>query len=329
MSEEHKSKVADIIINRILKDVEQKGTMPWQRPYEIYNAFNWVTKESYRGINRLILPFGEYLTKNQINTYNREHNEDYRFQKGIIWYPVVFFKVDKKEVSEEEVQSKTESDVYADVEPTFICRADGWIYYTEDGRFFKKRNILRYTDVADRKWFKNSKGECLPSRIENGEVIITYSRPEEILERYIENSGVVLNFTTDIPCYIPSLDIVELNKHSKSLESYYSTAFHEIAHSTGHINRLNRPLAGKTDLNEYAKEECIAEITSCLLCSECGIHEFDTSETREYENNLAYITAWKKRIKDWGKEFIYIVSQSDKAFNYIMSLSDETWEEGI
>ena len=31
----------------------------------------------------------------------------------------------------------------------------------------------------------------------------------------------------------------------------------------------------------------------------------------------AYVQSWKKRIKDWGKEFIYIVSQADKAFNYI------------
>ncbi len=36
--------------------------MPWQKPYTQYNAFNYFTLKAYRGINRLILPFGEYLT---------------------------------------------------------------------------------------------------------------------------------------------------------------------------------------------------------------------------------------------------------------------------
>ena len=29
------SSVVDIIIENFLKDVEEKGTMPWQRPYEV------------------------------------------------------------------------------------------------------------------------------------------------------------------------------------------------------------------------------------------------------------------------------------------------------
>lgn len=85
--------VADVILDRFLKDVEETNTMPWQRPYSQYNAFNYFTLQPYSGINRLMLPFGEYMTANQIDSYNKSKNEDYRFQKGIVWYPVVFTRL--------------------------------------------------------------------------------------------------------------------------------------------------------------------------------------------------------------------------------------------
>lgn len=103
---EKKKTAVDILIEAFLKDVDERCTMPWQRPYERYNAFNWYTKKVYRGFNRLFLPFGEYLTKNQITKYNAEKGyikldengrlkditpQAYYMQKGIKWLPVVFF----------------------------------------------------------------------------------------------------------------------------------------------------------------------------------------------------------------------------------------------
>ena len=325
--------VSDIIIERILKDVDERGFMPWQRPYEIYNSFNYFTKESYKGINRLLLPFGEYLTRNQINEYNRTHNTDYRFQKGIQWYPVVFFKREKKDVTVETVQELLDSGKVEkwDSSPNhgveYLFRHEGWVYCKEGISYYKKRNILRYTPVAERHFFANSKGELLPSRIELGEVEIVQSKPNEVLDNYIEKEGIEVQYAADIPCYFPQLDMLRLNKYAKTPEAYYATSFHECAHSTGHPSRLNRESLISNTKEMYAVDECIAEITACLLCAETGISTFETSCTYGYSNNLAYINGWKKRIKDWGKEFIYIVSQADRAFNYIMSASEENWEE--
>lgn len=315
--------VSEILIEKFLKDVEEKGTMPWQRPYERYNAFNWVSKQPYRGFNRILLPFGEYLTANQINTYNKEHGEDFRFQKGIEWYPVYFFKVDKKECTYKEVAEKfPEEDLTT---PGYIGTAYPWHYSYDEGKYFKSRQILRYSEVADRKWFKNSKGECLPSRLDSGEVVITLSEPKKVIDDYIKRSGVNVDTTSGgTPCYIPMFDKVELNPFQKNQETWFSTAFHEFAHSTGARKRLNRVGVTREGVKEghetqqvYAVEECIAEITAYLCCAECGVYSFETSETNEYDNNIAYVQAWKKRINDFGKEFLYICSQADKAFNYI------------
>lgn len=323
---EEKRTVSQIIIEKFLKEVEETGTLPWQRPYACYNAFNYFTGQTYRGINRLMLQFGEYLTANQINQYNKEKGEDFRFQKGIKWYPVVFFNHEVKESSLKVVTEKFPDATIehkAD-EKVYIGREGAWTYYTDKGKIYKSRNILKYSNVAERKWFKNSKGELLPSKIETGEVEITLSDAKEVLYGYIEREGIQLDEgSTGIPCYIPKLDVIELNKHSVSQEAYFSTAFHECGHSTGAKNRLNREgivHAGEKGSHVYAVEECIAEICAHLCCAECGITEFTTSGTMEYQNNIAYVQAWKKHIKDFDKEFIYICSQADKAFNFIMGM---------
>lgn len=329
MEKHEKKTVSDIIINRFLKDVEEKGKMPWQRPYERYNAFNYFTLNTYRGINRLILPFGEYLTKKQINEYNKTHNEDFKFQKGIEWFPVVFFTVQEKEISLEELR-----ELFEEVDTSkdgYVGTDNIWVYGIKNGKAIKKRNILKYFEVADRKHFKNSKGEMLPSRIETGEVVIQLEEPKSIIDNYVEREGLKVTYDSGgVPCYIPAYDMVELNPYVKDEESWFSTAFHEFAHSTGHKSRLDRkgvnyPLgtSKKEKENLYAVEECIAEITACLLCAECGIYEMETSCSKEYENNLAYVQSWKKRVQDWGKEFIYIVSQADKAFNYILGDTED------
>lgn len=330
MEEEKKKRsVSDIIIEKFLKDVDEKGTMPWQRPYERYNSFNYFTMQTYRGINRLLLPFGEYLTKKQINEYNKKHNEDFRFQKGIEWFPVVFFTVQEKEITREALlKDFPEADTSKE---GYIGSEGAWNYFNIQGVFYKKRNVLKYTDVADRKHFRNSKGELLPSKIETGEVVVELEEPEIVFDTYVKREGIsLITDSTGTPCYIPSLDRVELNPHVKSEDAWFSTAFHEIAHSSGHFSRLNRKgvhypegVSKKEIDNLYAVEECIAEITACLLCAECGIHSMETSGSSAYINNIAYVQAWKKRVQDWGKEFIYIVSQADKAFNFILGDTED------
>lgn len=343
-AESGKKSVAEIIIERFLKDVDEKEKMPWQRPYERYNAFNYFSMKAYRGINRLILPFGEYMTRNQITKYNKDRGyiktdasgkvvevtpEAYKFQKGILWYPVVFFKVLSKPVSRSDV-----ADVFPDADLSPIDEGmvsnigrdkSGYTYKKIGSHFVKEKNILRYSEVADRSHFRNSRGEMLPSRLETKDVVIEKQKPKDVVENYIRREGIKVDKEyRGVPCYIPALDKVCLNPTTTTEEAWFSVAFHELGHSTGAETRLNRVGVAGTSTNKdiYAKEECIAEICACLCCAETGVDTFETSGTQTYENSIAYVQAWKERVKDWGKDFIYIVSEADKAFNYICSNPD-------
>ena len=90
MAEKKKKTAIEVVVDSFLRRVQQEGVMPWQNPHKFGVSINWVSKKMYRGINRIILPNGEYMTKNQLNKYNEEHDTDFKFQKGIEWFPVVF-----------------------------------------------------------------------------------------------------------------------------------------------------------------------------------------------------------------------------------------------
>ena len=106
----------------------------------------------------------------------------------------------------------------------------------------------------------------------------------------------------------------------KSSEGYYSTLFHELVHSTGHVSRVNRksltdytPFGSK----EYSKEELITEIGAAFFCSMTGI------KNETIDNSASYIQSWLRVLKDNVKMIVIAAGQSQKAVDYITKDSYE------
>jgi len=117
-------------------------------------------------------------------------------------------------------------------------------------------------------------------------------------------------------CYSPSLDHVRL-PHRKQFEGnaeYYSTAFHELGHATGHTSRLNRDDVMDATMfgsHKYSREELVAEMTAVFLCSEIGL------ETT-FDNSLAYLKNWLGKLKDDTKLILNAGGKAQKAADYIL-----------
>lgn len=79
----------------------------------------------------------------------------------------------------------------------------------------------------------------------------------------------------------------------KDGESWYGTAFHEMVHSTGAEDQLNRlkPQSGFGS-DEYAREELVAELGSALVCQKYGI----TKNLKE--DSAAYLKSWLGSLKE-------------------------------
>ena len=100
-----------------------------------------------------------------------------------------------------------------------------------------------------------------------------------------------------------------------SPESYHSTLFHELTHSTGHANRLARP--GIVDAihfgsDSYGREELIAEMGAAFLCGEAGI------ETATLENSAAYVAGWLAAIRKDARLVVTAAAAAQKAVDHIL-----------
>ena len=94
----------------------------------------------------------------------------------------------------------------------------------------------------------------------------------EHAEAFIAAQGVPTTHGGDRAFYSPSRDAINLPFPGSFTppESYYAVALHELAHASGHPQRLNRPKGAKGS-PEYAAEELVAELTAAFLCAELGI----------------------------------------------------------
>jgi antirestriction protein ArdC len=121
---------------------------------------------------------------------------------------------------------------------------------------------------------------------------------------------------SDHAWYSPAKDTIGLPARSlfHSPAEYYSTLFHELAHSTGHASRLHREDFDKPShfgTESYSREELIAEMTSAFLCGLSGI------ERETLPNSAAYLQHWITRLKGDSKLILSAASAAQKAADFI------------
>lgn len=367
MASEGQKKIREMCKNILLDRISKTQQLPWESPLKCFNSFNWVTGNTYRGVNRVMLPFGEYLTSRQLVEYNKKHGTDYRYDKDSTpFYPVVFSKMLEDRVIfnslSPDIQDKLRNGEKVPIS------SYSWLTYTQGSDVaIKHTHFMQYSVVVERSFCINSKGMPLPSRIKDThEVEITYSNLDEILQGYIKKEGISLK-VSDYPitaAYTPRLDEIRISSKRcyKSSVRWYSSLAHECGHSTGIPERLNRRqlsqalLAARTtkgmvtyvkskpeykdltDVDEIAKaikkviadimndkgyEECVAEFTASFLLAECGVEKYECYDTSDGTAHVAYLQGWQSYLQDPSTDIIRVINDADKAFNYILSATQE------
>lgn len=141
-------------------------------------------------------------------------------------------------------------------------------------------------------------------------------RLDDVVDRLSRGMGVELLFDGGNDAfYLSSEDRI----HLPAPEAFHSeyefnaTALHELAHATGHENRLNRPQDARFGTPEYAYEELVAEISSCFM----GI-DLDTDQMPKHiENHKAYVQGWIKAISQKPETLIAAIRDALKAAGYM------------
>lgn len=118
--------------------------------------------------------------------------------------------------------------------------------------------------------------------------------------------------------FVPSQDYIQLPAFDafRSPDDYYSTAFHELGHWTGHESRLNREFGKRFGDDAYAFEELVAELTAAFVCGSQGFASFAR------DDHAQYLGHWIKRLRDDPKAFITAASAAQKAADLILSAGE-------
>ena len=121
--------------------------------------------------------------------------------------------------------------------------------------------------------------------------------------------------------YSPSMDLIKMPNLGNffSSEEYYSTLFHEAAHSTGHESRWEkRGKKGRFKTgtrfgdHDYSYEELVAEISAAMLCQMTGI------ETT-LDNSKSYLLSWASKLKNNKKWIIDAASDAQMVVDIILN----------
>ena len=142
-------------------------------------------------------------------------------------------------------------------------------------------------------------------------------RAEKILQDYVDRSGVTLKKQqSNRAYYSPATDTIVLPEISQFTEKaeYYSTAFHEAVHSTGHHSRLNRITdVAQFGSESYSKEELVAELGASFLVNSAGL---ETASS--FQHSVAYVDGWLSVLKGDKRFVVSAAGQAEKALQLIL-----------
>lgn len=274
------SKVETIVTEKFIEALEN-GVCPWQKPWKAGSVpVNMVSKKAYRGINLFLLSLSPY-SSSFWGTYKQVAAKGGNVKKGEKSTLIIFWKM----------------------------------LISKDKKTGDKKTVpmLRYYNVFNA---DQCEGLDLDEGASEGLDFNPIEAAEDLAFDFADRENVALKFQGNAACYVPSLDEVRMPSKETFVSegAYYSTLFHEFAHSTGHSSRLNRLDNSSFGSDPYAKEELIAELSAAFVCADLGIDN-------TFDNSAAYLQSWIKKLKGDSTLLISASSKAAKAFQLIKGAS--------
>lgn len=304
------------LTDKLIAIIENSDDLAWQKGWEIsgYNApQNATTGTVYKGANSLLLSIARHVesyTTPYFVTYASAKDlpslsdEKPHVKKGAVGYPVIYFNFIEK-YDEDEIEDESEQE--------YIPLARNYTVFNLDD--------IEHVDLSK---FENDEK---PALVDNGNNDEITSAGDAIVAMYADCPEI--KHGGNSAYYVPSKDFVGMphREQFSTLNEYYGTLFHELAHSTGAKHRIDRDLKGYFGTQQYAREELVAELSSIILLSEANI-------APNFENSAAYIAGWASKAKRMSKAqwikalkddkylIVWSAKRAQEAAQYIMGIAD-------
>lgn len=146
------------------------------------------------------------------------------------------------------------------------------------------------------------------------------------IDNFVNDTGVEIKHSNDGRCYYAkTTDYIHMTNKENFIKTsygdetsnYYSVLFHELIHSTGHNQRLDRFKDNDKKFKDnaqqsYAFEELIAECGAIMLCQ-----KFNLEKTIRVDHAL-YIKSWIQALKNDVKFLTSSLTRAYKATDYLL-----------
>ena len=290
------------VTNQIIALLEQ-GQIPWHKPWAgtSAGAISHNTGKPYSLLNQILLQKpGEYITFNQCR------KEGGRVKKGAKAKHVYFWKQYQKPVLDEDGRPELKDDGTPKTKTLPLLKSFQ-VFHIEDCEGIKAKWADQLPVIA-------------PRHIDE---------VEAVLIDYVAREGITLvdDKPSDKAFYSPFRDLINIpciDQYTDPAE-YYSTAFHEATHSTGHPKRLHRfEISGSNAAfgsEEYSKEELTAEIGAA-----CVLHQLGIASPESFRNSAGYIQGWLRALKDDRQMIVGAAARAEKAVRLILNQQETTTE---
>ncbi|MDE1491227.1 ArdC family protein [Xenorhabdus bovienii] len=293
------------VTDRIISALE-KDTVPWKKPWRSavkqYGGMlptNALTGNHYNGVNILLLWVAEEemgINVNRWLTYRQAQQLGGQVRKGERSTLTVVFKPF-------EIQAKDKED---------------HLLFDDQGKPLMEQRVMLKANPLFNVTQCDGLPECL---LQEGERIPENTLSPEIshaVHTMLDATGVQLaSVAQDRAFYSPARDriVMPLSGQFFTESDYWSTLLHEMVHSTGHVDRLNRE--GITLKNRkfgdpiYSFEELVAEMGSAFLCAQL--------EVFGEVNHESYIDGWLSILKADKKALFRACKQAREASEFLLS----------
>jgi len=287
----------------IIRQLEE-GKVPWKKPWQ--EMCNLNSGRGYRGMNKIILACAAEangFTSPYWTTFKGAQELGGQVRKGEHATFISFWK---------ELPKKGNRDETPEIDaPTGKKGKDTFLMC----QTFCVFNLSQIDGITP---------EMMPKHVKEAEAAKQNRDPVAEAEAIIENmpQKPVIKYGGIAACYIPKIDEVHLPapENFSSREEFYATAFHELAHSTGHETRLNRPEIQTSHFGSapYSKEELLAEFSANFLMAEAGI-----SHEKQLENSASYCAGWLSALKNDRAMLMSAGAAAGRVTDYICNRGPE------
>lgn len=255
-------------------------------------------------------------------TFHQAVNEGLHIKKGSTSMPVIYWDLTIKDknghkVSRDDYRNMTASEQQlCEVRPFM----KSYLVFNIDQTNLEEVNKEKYDKILDR--FKAPELRDTKGMYVNAALDRMFERQEWICK-------IQTDKMSDSAYYSPSRDIIVLPKKEqfnisstpeeiyKDGMEYYSSTLHEMTHSTGTLERLNRTKGDKFGDEKYAKEELVAELSAAMMGNAMGF------DARILDNNAAYLDGWITTLREDPKFIVSVMADVNKASGMVLEEIDK------